>query len=83
MLSAAHDVAEVHDDERSASMFEKVMFNDEDLINTGTDRLKVWPIEVDQEAFINVMHSQTPIRGLHPGRGRHTPRLFPVFPELN
>jgi uncharacterized protein with ParB-like and HNH nuclease domain len=60
LLSAAHDVAEAHDDERSASMFEKLMFNDEDLINTDEDRLKVWPIESDQEAFINVMSLSDP-----------------------
>lgn len=55
LLSAAHRVAVELDLEEDASGFEKLMFNDEDLTTEDADRLKVWPIEADQDAFINVM----------------------------
>jgi uncharacterized protein with ParB-like and HNH nuclease domain len=60
LLSAGHAVSIELGDEESASVLEKLMYNDEDLITTETDRLKVWPIEADQEAFINVMALSDP-----------------------
>ncbi|QSG16346.1 DUF262 domain-containing protein [Halapricum desulfuricans] len=60
LLSAARAVSVDLDDSGSASVFEKLMFNDRDLIREDTDRLKVWPIEADQDAFINVMSLSDP-----------------------
>lgn len=59
LLSAAHSVANDlgHTDE--ASMFEKLMYNDEDLIEDDDHRLKVWPIGPDQDAFREVMKNST------------------------
>ncbi|MFK5604897.1 DUF262 domain-containing protein [Haloferax volcanii] len=55
LLSATHSVATEIGHEESASLVEKLMFNDKDLTTSETDRLKVWPIETDQNAFIDVM----------------------------
>lgn len=55
LLSAAHSVSTELDEDESASMFEKLMYNDADLIRDQEDRLKVWPIEADQTAFTEVM----------------------------
>lgn len=60
LLSAAHSVSTELDSEESASMFEKLMYNDSDLIRDETDRLKVWPIEADQVAFTDVMSLSDP-----------------------
>jgi hypothetical protein len=60
LLSAAHSVSLELDDGKSASMFEKLMYNDADLIRDKEDRLKVWPIEADQAAFTNVMALSDP-----------------------
>lgn len=60
LLSAAHSVALEFEHEESASMFEKLMFNDKDLIREETDRLKVWSIEADEDAFVNVMSLSDP-----------------------
>lgn len=60
LLSAAHAVASDLGHPQSASMLEKLMYNDEDLIRTDADRLKVWPIEADQEAFTDVMALSDP-----------------------
>lgn len=54
LLSAIHSVATDLDHKESASLVEKLMYNDKDLTDTDTDRLKVWPIEADQDAFIAV-----------------------------
>lgn len=60
LLSAAHSVSMELGGEESASMFEKLMYNDADLIQDEEDRLKVWPIEADQAAFRNVMFLSDP-----------------------
>lgn len=60
LLSAAHSVSMELGCEESASMFEKLMYNDKDLIRDDTDRLKVWPIEADQAAFTDVMDFADP-----------------------
>jgi uncharacterized protein with ParB-like and HNH nuclease domain len=60
LLSAAHSVSLELDDGTSASMFEKLMYNDADLIRDKEDRLKVWPIEADQAAFTDVMALSDP-----------------------
>lgn len=60
LLSAAHTVAGDLEHEGSASVLEKLMFNDKDLAEEDTDRLKVWPIEADQSAFIDVMALSDP-----------------------
>lgn len=60
LLSAAHNASMDLGHEESASMLEKLMYNDKDLTDTETDRLKVWPIEADQDAFIDVMALSDP-----------------------
>lgn len=60
LLTAAHYVASEQGHDQSASMLEKLMYNDEDLTRTDADRLKVWPIEADQEAFTDVMALSDP-----------------------
>lgn len=60
LLSAAHAVAGDLEHDESASMLEKLMYNDKDLTETETDRLKVWPIEADQGSFIDVMALSDP-----------------------
>jgi|AntDeeMinimDraft_4_1070355.scaffolds.fasta_scaffold00326_20 uncharacterized protein with ParB-like and HNH nuclease domain len=60
LLSAVHSVATDLDHKEPASLVEKLMFNDKDLTSTETDRLKVWPIETDQDAFIDVMTFSDP-----------------------
>ena len=60
LLSAAHSVSTELGSDEPASMFEKLMFNDSDLIRDETDRLKVWPIEADQGAFTDVMSLSDP-----------------------
>lgn len=60
LLSAAHTVSMDLGHEESASMLEKLMYNDKDLTDTETDRLKVWPIKADQDAFIDVMALSDP-----------------------
>lgn len=60
LLSAAHTVATDLGHDQSASTLEKLMYNDEDLATTEADRLKVWPIEADREAFIEVMSFADP-----------------------
>lgn len=60
LLSAAHTASTDLGHEESASMLEKLMYNDKDLTDTETDRLKVWPIEADQDAFIDVMALSDP-----------------------
>jgi len=60
LLSAVHSVATDLGHAESASLVEKLMFNDTDLTVTETDRLKVWPIESDQDAFIDVMSFSDP-----------------------
>lgn len=60
LLSAVHAVATDLDHAESASLVEKLMYNDTDLTTTETDRLKVWPIEADQEAFIDVLTFSDP-----------------------
>lgn len=60
LLSAVHSVATDLAHEESASLVEKLMYNDTDLTTTDTDRLKVWPIEADQDAFIDVLTFSDP-----------------------
>ncbi len=60
LLSAAHAAASDLGHKQSASMLEKLMYNDEDLTTSEADRLKVWPIEADQEAFTDVMALSDP-----------------------
>ncbi|SFC32399.1 Uncharacterized conserved protein, contains ParB-like and HNH nuclease domains [Halobiforma haloterrestris] len=60
LLSAAHKASIDLDHGESASMLEKLMYNDKDLTSTETDRLKVWPIEADQDAFTDVMALSDP-----------------------
>ena len=60
LLSAAHAVATDLEHTESASLVEKLMYNDTDLTTTETDRLKVWPIEADQDAFIDVLTFSDP-----------------------
>lgn len=60
LLSAAHSVSVDFGHEESASMLEKLMYNDKDLTTLETDRLKVWPIEADQDAFKDVMALSDP-----------------------
>jgi len=60
LLAATHSVAKDFEDDGSASLVEKLMHNDKDLTRTETDRLKVWPIEADQDAFIDVMTLSDP-----------------------
>jgi hypothetical protein len=60
LLSAAHRVSLDLGHGGSASMFEKLMYNDKDLTDTETDRLKVWPIEENQPPFIDVMEVSDP-----------------------
>lgn len=61
LLSAAHTASIELGHDESASMLEKLMYNDEDLADTEIDRLKVWPIETDQDAFIEVMKLSDPV----------------------
>jgi hypothetical protein len=49
-LDAAHDVAKEFDDP-SAKFFSKLTQNDPDLVRTTADHYKVWPTNLDQEAF--------------------------------
>lgn len=49
-LDAAHDVAIEFSDE-SAKLFAKLTENDPDLVRSVSDRYKVWPTTLDQEAF--------------------------------
>lgn len=60
LLSAAYAVSMESGYEESASMLGKLMYNDKDLAATETDRLKVWPIEADQDAFTDVMALSDP-----------------------
>ncbi|WP_136602649.1 DUF262 domain-containing protein [Salinigranum halophilum] len=60
LLSAAHTVSMDLEHEESASMLEKLMYNDKDLTDTEIDRLKVWPIQADQGAFTDVMALSDP-----------------------
>lgn len=60
LLSAAHTASIDLGHEESASMLEKLMYNDKDLTDTEPDRLKVWPIEADQDAFIDTMALSDP-----------------------
>lgn len=55
LLSAAHSAAIELGLPDSAAMFEKLMYNDEDLVNEASHQLKVWPIEPDRQAFQEVM----------------------------
>jgi hypothetical protein len=54
-LTTTHSVAKDFEDDGSASLVEKLMYNDRDLTRTETDRLKLCLIEADQVAFIDVM----------------------------
>ena len=63
LLSAIHSVAIDLNHEQSASLVEKLMYNDKVLTTTEMDRLKVWPIESDQNAFIDVMAFSDPESG--------------------
>lgn len=60
LLAAGHEVAEDRGFAEPASMMEKLMYNDTDLTVEDTDRWKVWPIEADQEAFVDVMELSDP-----------------------
>jgi len=64
LLSAIHSVAKDFEDDGSAFLVEKLIYNDKDLTETETDRLKVCPIEADQDAFIDVMTLSNPVRAL-------------------
>jgi len=57
------------------------MFNDKDLTSTETDRLKVWPIETDQDAFIDVMTFSDPESDHHTelDDDENPEALFPVI----
>lgn len=56
LFSAAHTVAEQYDSESSANELRLLMYNDQDLVQDENERLKVWPIEPNQEAFKQVMN---------------------------
>lgn len=60
LLSAAHEVADERGHAGPASMLKKLMYNDTDLTVRDVDRLKVWPIEADQGAFVDVMQLSDP-----------------------
>lgn len=55
LLSAVHTVARERSQEKQTSMVEMLMYNNDVLATTNQDRLKVWPIEADKEAFMDVM----------------------------
>lgn len=54
-LSSAYSVAEQLGYHEEANMFEKLMYNDDDLVEQEEQQLKVWPIEPDQPAFKSAM----------------------------
>jgi uncharacterized protein with ParB-like and HNH nuclease domain len=60
ILFAAARAVSIEHDAGSASMLEKLMYNDEVIISDPDDRLKVWPIEANQEAFVEIMNASHP-----------------------
>ena len=60
LLSAAHAASSDLGHDESASTLKKLMYNDEDLMTVEADRLKVWPIEADQDSFVDVMALSDP-----------------------
>src|SRR5690606_20874582 len=55
LLDAAQEVVEEYGDLMDARMLSRLVLNDEDLIRSAEDRFKVWPTNVDREAFAAVM----------------------------
>lgn len=56
LLDAVEEVVREHGQEKDARLLRKMILNDEDLIEVEDHRYKVWPTNVDRDAFAAAMH---------------------------
>jgi uncharacterized protein with ParB-like and HNH nuclease domain len=65
LLKAFHDVAKSHGADKHAASVNKLLRNDDELIDKAEKRLKLWPTRTDQVDYQRVMDAQSPTELTH------------------